>query len=271
MGLFALGKERTPSIMCYDHMARASGGTSTLLMVIWLGQWVAQAGLAAAIWIGPLGGLIIDGWNLTSIDGVVKTKPDIARGIVMVVMILAVLCHYAWTFGYRRLGAKITMGLDTSIMVFVLITGLEGGAGVVAWCGNALSTPNFVAAVVLFVLGLGCEWRADEELHAFVAKKTAPGYNGPKVMTTGMRTYSRHPGLVGFLIYWAGLTLLSGTWYMPLITCALFVPFIFLQVVPAHEHHMMQKYGHEWEAYVATTSMYLPHPFCKAKHTAMVG
>ena len=112
-----------------------------------------------------------------------------------------VAAHYYLVFVHRQLSAKITMGLDTSFMVIFLICCIQGGACLLAWC-LPLPPAVFAVSIVLFVIGLSIEAISDEQLHAFVSRKTTPGYSGPRVMTTGLRGFSRHPNLIGFVMYW---------------------------------------------------------------------
>ena len=264
MTLFALcNGPRTPSLMCYDHMGRSTGGSSTLLMVVWIGQWVVQMGLAAWFWFTPLGGTILDAWSIAKVG-----PPSLERGIAIVVMLGCVTAHYSWVFVYRGLGSKITMGLDTSCMVIFLICCIQGGACLLAWC-LPLPPAVFAISIILFVIGISIEAISDEQLHAFVSRKMAPGYSGPRIMTTGLRGYSRHPNLIGFLMYWVGFALVSGAWYFALGVGLAFIIFILVQVLPALEHHMHTKYGTEWENYVARVPVWIPHPFCRKMEVSL--
>ena len=88
-------------------------------------------------------------------------------------------------------------------------------------------------------------------------------------MTSGLRGFSRHPNLIGFVMYWCGCALISGAWYFCLGVVLAFVIFFAVQVIPALEFHMRTKYGQEWEAYVARTPVWIPHPFCRKTEVTM--
>ena len=294
MTLFALcNGPRTPSLMCYDHMGRSTGGSTKLQMILWymcihpttspqardleppahtpstspsarrIGQWIVQMGIAASFWFTSLGGTVLDQLSITKVG-----PRSLERGVAIVVMLGCVAAHYYWVFVHRQLSAKITMGLDTSFMVIFLICCIQGGACLLAWC-LPLPPAVFAVSIVLFVVGLSIEAISDEQLHAFVSRKTAPGYSGPRVMTTGLRGFSRHPNLIGFVMYWCGFALISGAWYFCLGVVLAFVIFFAVQVIPALEFHMRTKYGQEWEAYVARTPVWIPHPFCRKTEVTM--
>ena len=264
MTLFALcNGARTPSLMCYDHMGRGIGGSSTLLMCVWIGQWLVQMGLAAVFWCSSIGGSILESWSITALG-----PPSQERGTAILAMLGCVTAHYAWVFVYRGLGSKITMGLDTSFMVVFLVCCIQGGACLLAWC-LPIAPPMFTTAIILFLVGLCIEVISDEQLHAFVSRKAEPGYSGPRVMATGLRGVSRHPNLIGFVLYWCGFALISGAWYFCLGVGLVFAIFIIVQVIPAHEYYMATKYGEEWNRYVAHTPVWVPHPFCRKTDVSM--
>jgi protein-S-isoprenylcysteine O-methyltransferase Ste14 len=233
--------------MCYDHMGRSTGGSSTLLLCVFFGQWFAQMGLAGYFWFTSAGGDVLDGLEVTKGE-----PPSAERGITIILMLGCITAHYLWVFVYRGLGAKITLGLDTSIMILVLIGCIQGGACLLAW-RLPLPPSIFAVACVLFIVGIGLEALSDEQLHAFVARKAQPGYSGPKIMSTGLRSVSRHPNMIGFNLYWIGFALMSGAWYYVLGVGLVFAVFTLIQILPALEHHMHGKYGAEWERYVAVT------------------
>ena len=88
-----------------------------------------------------------------------------------------------------------------------------------------------VAASVCFALGMALEVVADAQLAAFVKRKREPGYNGPRVLTTGLWHMSRHPNFIGNTVYWSfGVALLGAQPWGPLAVLATFILFYYLQV-----------------------------------------
>ncbi|MCX8073387.1 MAG: DUF1295 domain-containing protein [Candidatus Binatia bacterium] len=113
-------------------------------------------------------------------------------------------------------------------------------------------------AALLFLVGLSFETVADWQLARF---KSQPE-NAGKVLRSGLWRYSRHPNYFGEALVWWSLYLFaftSGAWWS--VFSPLLMTYLLLRVsgVPLLESALRQR-NPEYEAYIRTTSAFLPWP-----------
>lgn len=109
--------------------------------------------------------------------------------------------------------------------------------------------------LVVAVVGFAVEAVADAQLDKF-KKTAAPG----DLLTTGLRSYMRHPNYTGEMIFWWGVWLIAadaGAWWT--IVCPLLLTFLLTKVSGAPiTGGLMRDTKPEFRAYAARTPAFLP-------------
>ena len=129
----------------------------------------------------------------------------------------------------------------------------------VALFGTAPPGPQTAAAGALWLLGLAFEAVGDRQLARF---KADPANRG-KLMTSGLRRYTRHPNYFGDACVWWGLFLLAADQWAGLCTIASPIVMTLLLTVGSGvrlgDRHLARTRP-EFAAYAARTSGFLPLP-----------
>ncbi len=112
-------------------------------------------------------------------------------------------------------------------------------------------------AIFFLVLGwLICAWLA---MAFFLARGTPVPFNPPpKLMTTGLYTYSRNPMLLGLFIFLIGLGVLFGSLSLIFIFTPLFILINVLYLKAVEEKEMEKKFGSEYLEYKMKVPMFIP-------------
>lgn len=114
-----------------------------------------------------------------------------------------------------------------------------------------------IAGIVIWVIGFYFEVRSDHELKAFLAQS-----RHPKVLSTGLWRYSRHPNYFGEVTLWWGLFVLALGSGVPLWTIVgpftITVLILFVSGVPLLERRY--KEDSDYQRYTAKTSKFIPLP-----------
>lgn len=243
------GKRPGFVVLGTDHIGRGTGGTSPAVLYAFCLGFCLQPVIAAWLWL----------WGGAA-DIIGKDAPDDheLRGAISVAMLAWIALKNSTNF-LKNVGGRITIGIDSAIFVQVFIFSMQFSTALVAHSFS--EPPEWVPylALGIFMVFSPLEFLADEQLAAFCKAKQVPGYSGPKVMTKGLWSLTRHPNFVANTFYYSwGLILMSGTWWLSTIFTVVFVATYYLQAIPGHELHMAKKYGGEWEEYVKTTPKYIP-------------
>lgn len=124
----------------------------------------------------------------------------------------------------------------------------------------AVVLPFLVGGLIVSTIGLLIEIIADAQLDRFLARKKA-GTEVRPLMTDGLFRYSRRPNYFGESLIWCGLAIAV----LPLpfgyvaVASPLLITFIVTRVTgPMLEELFLTKYPHEYRAYMATTSYFIP-------------
>ena len=245
----AAGKRST--VLGTDHLGRGANGTRPWVLGVFFLLFWLQPVVSAWLWLwGGGGALLGDAARAEPADRHV-------RGALSIAMTVGIAAKNCANF-VRHIGGKVTVGVDSALIIHAFILSIHGSAALVAW--TVPEPPGWVpwAALGVYLVFASVEVAADEQLGAFCRAKSKPGYAGPLVMTAGLWRLSRHPNFAANTFYYSwGLGLLSGTWIVPLAWNAVFVIFYHLQAIPGHEAHMAKKYGAEWTRYRENTPKYL--------------
>lgn len=92
-------------------------------------------------------------------------------------------------------------------------------------------TPHFIAGIILFVVGMAINWKAD----TILINLRKPGETGYKIPTGFLFDYISSPNLFGEIIEWTGFALMA--WNLPALT---FMVWTFANLVPRAKNH------HDW-------------------------
>jgi steroid 5-alpha reductase family enzyme len=129
----------------------------------------------------------------------------------------------------------------------------------VAQFGTAAPGPQTAAACALWLLGFGFEAVADRQLARF---KAGPAHRG-KLMTSGLRRYTRHPNYFGDACVWWGLFLLAADQWAGLCTLPSPIVMTLLLTVGSGmrlaDRHMAETRP-EFADYARRTSGFIPLP-----------
>lgn len=185
MPLFVLGQQAAPgAILRFHHVGRGGGGCSTFQSLTLLVVFGAQPAIAVVFAYGL--GLTLG--------------PTTAALLVGFVSFVALkLCH-RFFFGAGGLARRVAYGLDSSVMMFTFLAGVQVTTALLA-DGRDEQPIWLVCATLVFVCGSALEMTADQQLANFVRAKQARAASGgeggegggPRVMTKGAWSVSRHP------------------------------------------------------------------------------
>lgn len=108
------------------------------------------------------------------------------------------------------------------------------------------------------LMGIVVQATADDQLRAFVKRKTSPD----QICDVGLWKYSRHPNYFGEISFWTGLAVIAlGTgvaeWWVALGPISILGLFAFASI-PMMEKRQRRKAG--WADYVRRTSVLVPMP-----------
>jgi len=244
---------RRGTVIGSDHLGRGAGGTVPLVLGVFCVLFWVHPAVSAWLWLWGGGGAVL-GAGVAPRGA--PADRDL-RGALSVAMTCGIALKNCVNF-WRNVGDKITIGVDSALIIHAFVLAVHGSAALVAWA--VPEPPAWVpwTALGVYLVFASLEVAADEQLGAFCRAKRVPGYTGPRVMTSGLWSLSRHPNFAANTFYYAwGVGLLSGTWYVPLAWFLVFVTFYHLQAIPGHELHMAATYGDEWDAYVKRTPRYI--------------
>lgn len=116
-----------------------------------------------------------------------------------------------------------------------------------------------IASVITFG-AVVIEWVSDNQLRNFKLNRTE---TSPKVMSTGIWAYSRHPNYFGEIMFWVGLFLFmlnqytSEYYWVATGAVLMIILFVFISI-PMMEKREMRKEG--YEEYKSKVSMLIPFP-----------
>jgi steroid 5-alpha reductase family enzyme len=122
--------------------------------------------------------------------------------------------------------------------------------------------PNWIDGLALIVGlgGIGFEWIADRQLHAFVHGPRQPG----ETLRSGLWRYSRHPNYLGEIMIWWSLWLFGlaadpewAAWAV-LAPAAMTAMFLFVSI-PLIEKRSLERRPH-YQQVIDETSMLIPMP-----------
>jgi steroid 5-alpha reductase family enzyme len=122
-----------------------------------------------------------------------------------------------------------------------------------------------VLALATGLLGIGFEWLADRQLHAFVSGGRQPG----ETLRRGLWRHSRHPNYLGEMLIWWSLFLFGlaadpdwAAWAIlaPVAMCAMF----FFVSIPLIEKRSLERRT-EYQQVIDETSMLIPLPRRKSR------
>lgn len=147
---------------------------------------------------------------------------------VMIVLFFVHYLHRSFIYPLmiRTVGKKMPGVIMFSAMLFNTVNGSLLGIWFAAFAhypDSWVSSPAFIAGVILYLAGMILNWRSDYQLIHLREK----GETGYKVPEQGLFRYVSSPNLLGEIIEWAGYALL--TWSLPALaffiwTCANLVP-----------------------------------------------
>ncbi len=113
-----------------------------------------------------------------------------------------------------------------------------------------------VLAIVIALVGVALEHFADVDLRRFNRTKK-PG----DVLNTGLWSRSRHPNYLGEMCWWLSLFVFAlaadpGSWWTGIGALSMLVMFLTASIPIAEKRSAERRPG--WEAYAATTPMFIP-------------
>lgn len=146
-------------------------------------------------------------------------------------MMLLFIMHYlhrsfVYPFMIRTRGKKMPLVIMASAILFNTVNGSLLGI----WFGSFAHYPDswwssfpFIAGTILFLLGMGINWRSDYHL----IRLRSIHETGYRIPLAGLFRYVSSPNLAGEILEWSGYALL--TWSLPALafliwTCANLVP-----------------------------------------------
>ena len=181
MPLLVLGSTRAPgAILRFHHVGRGGGGCSRFQSLTLLVVFGAQPAIAIAFACGL--GLTLGATTAALLVGFVSFTA-------------LKLCHRFFV-GTGGLAKRVEYGLDSSVMMFTFLSGVQVSTALVA-DGRKEEPTWLVCAALVFVCGSALEVVADHQLSTFVKAKKGRVANeteaGPRVMTKGAWSVSRHP------------------------------------------------------------------------------
>jgi 3-oxo-5-alpha-steroid 4-dehydrogenase 1 len=126
--------------------------------------------------------------------------------------------------------------VGSAIFFNVVNAGLNGYylgelAPVESYDKSWLTSPHFIAGMILFIAGMSINWRSDNMLMRLREK----GETGYKIPNGFLFKYISSPNLFGEIIEWSGFALMA--WNLPAVT---FMVWTFANLVPRAKNH------HDW-------------------------
>lgn len=131
------------------------------------------------------------------------------------------------------------------------------------WFRNALSARQIVSWVVLtagLILGISSFLRLlAARNHGTVTSRAGPSGQPSQLVTSGPYRFIRHPLYASMILVAWGLVLKSGSWLAAF--SALLVTGLLYLTARTEEDANLDRFGMEYEKYLASTSMFVPGIF----------
>lgn len=154
---------------------------------------------------------------------------------------------------------KLTFSYVTLLLLFFTWTTLQSVI-IFFFYFEPMSLWLLITSHAVFLSGILVEVIAEAHLMAFKRSKRVSGYHftgKPKLYVHGPWAWSRHPDLLGRMLYCSiGLVSLTGVWYVCLSSAFTFFLFCFISI-PNIETNMQAKYGTEWFNYAHRVPVFL--------------
>ena len=147
-------------------------------------------------------------------------------------------------FWFQLLGGGLVVGLP-------MLAAMSEGQSGLGWLD--------AVGVVVWGTGLAIEATADAQLRRF--RRDAPA--GGAVLDSGLWRFSRHPNYFGEVVVWVGIALVgvaAGGWWAVSSPVMVFVIVTRVSGVAVMDEHLRSTRGPAYEAYVRTTSAFVPLP-----------
>lgn len=243
--------------------------SSVVMVLTWVVQWrTGNAGIVDIVWTILVG--------LASIYFALLLEGDATRRLLLGVMAGLWSLRLTWHLWrrvvghpedgrYRAMrehwGSGQQLGLFVFFQaqaIFVIIFSLP--QWVVASTTAPLAYPLLAMSLALWVLSVGGEALADQQLDAFKTRAESKG----RTCRDGLWRYSRHPNYffewLGWFI-WPLLAWPSPYWWLTLLGPALMFLFLVkLTGIPYTEKQALKSRGEDYRAYQRTTSAFFPWP-----------
>ena len=136
-------------------------------------------------------------------------------------------------------------------MIFLpsIFAALAIGRTPTAACG-----PSHSAGMLLYAVGSALSTVGEFQRWRFKSRPTNKG----RLMTTGLWAWSMHVNYLGDSLLFIGWTLAAGgawwTWFVPTVVTTLFLT----MHIPNLDEYLLHRYPHEFPAYAAKTSKFMP-------------
>ena len=157
---------------------------------------------------------------------------------------------------------KLTFSCNTLLLLFFTWTMLQSVV-IFFFYFEPISLWLLITSHAFFLSGILVEVIAEVQLMAFKRSKRVLGYHftgKPKLYVHGPWAWSRHPDLLGRMLYCSiGLVSLTGVWYACLSSAFAFFLFCCISI-PNIETNMQAKYDTEWLKYAHRVPIFVPWP-----------
>lgn len=242
--------------VAYDNSSFYDAFWSVIPIAI-IGYWISQAEAGVPTFRTGAIAMIISVWGA-------RLTFNWARG-------WSGLEHEDWRYVDFRTRAPrfywaISLGGFHFYPTFIVFAGLAAAFPAVVQIGRPLGPIDFLA-VGVGLAGIGFEWLADRQLHAFVSGERKPG----ETLRKGLWRYSRHPNYLGEMLIWWSLYLFGlaadpdwARWAIlaPLAMCAMF---LFVSI-PLIEKRSLERRT-DYPQVIDETSMLIPLPPRRSRRT----